>query len=1236
MKKFFKIFICALTFVMGFGAALANPTINVVNAIETLSPAPVVNGAKGSFAFDAVKMPSPVNAEEDAEKKGFLIPVPKVSDDSYTIGIVVKNTKNTFKYTIGEEDTTYFVKNGSTGVYFKYNTSSSYQVYYTATKGDEVFTSSIYEVNVTGVSHAFDTKTNKFLPTVASVGDKILIPELSVIDSTDTVVADDSVTIEVIKNGNKIAVSNNGELKETDEKLYLTPSAVGTYTIKYRSTNYNLVADYEIDVLANFNSAKVELQAETLTMDTVEIGKEITFPSAKVTDKAHNFLESIETSTIITIKNAKIKNDKGEFLIVATLPENEYKYTFNATGNYIVEYTIKNLYLNNQKTLNTRIADEVVVEDTTAPVVNFVADYTASGNNWEDSIEILGNHIVPTRVGFNGFTVPAVYASDLGTDYSGLTFERVLEDNSGNVYYIDKPYHETNQPNGNAAISYDANYEADVTKKISFKFGRKENETDDAFKTRVSGNYKLIYKATEKVGANQINRTASKQVSVQVLAVDALSNTEDTNLKFELPTMPDEMNSDEVRKIAVANKPTDDKDTAIETRFYYTFGSKEEVDAIYKASILAGEKYAYDFEKIVKDNNLTYLIHELEYEDGKIVLDFTEATTPLPSSITIIGVAINDQDQCVMDSKVINIKKVTDNATPQLISVGSFDKAEYTLGVDTKINLPTIEFKDLSDKYLSISARYYIDDIKNGLSPVSGGYFTFDDDTLSSYAGAYIEPKQAGRYFVVLSAKDDANNVYDLVSYVDVVKQVNYSIHLDSVTSLDIYDSTEINAYVVDDEGNKCEKDYILTTAEPADWATSYTKYYTKDAGKYEIVDDATAPAWEANKYYEAKNVKVSILFTSTTPDCEGTTYTFNTAGDYTFKAKVNYAGKDLESGIRKIVVNNVSYKWKNEKAISVQTWSRLSPNSNEYSLVASQPTDWATSFTNYFTKNEEKYTAVTGATAPTWEEDKYYKQNDVEFIQLTIPVAVQNTKERLADVKVTNPSGDVVDLIEVVNSEGAISSEFVKFIPDKEGQYTVTYSVESLTKTFKIQVGDNNKPVVTIKDKAKIQKDIVYSGDKLTYKLTYELKNSTKESNIYNVTVKVSNDKKTLSNYTVELELYDLDKDSKKVAMTWNEAFKNSSAIKLNDKTAESSSNNEYSWTISSLGDYNLKLTSTDSKGISSVAETVKFKLVDETDVKDKKDNKVGIILIVISAIVLVGIVCFFAFAGELIKEKY
>lgn len=43
---------------------------------------------------------------------------------------------------------------------------------------------------------------------------------------------------------------------------------------------------------------------------------------------------------------------------------------------------------------------------------------------------------------------------------------------------------------------------------------------------------------------------------------------------------------------------------------------------------------------------------------------------------------------------------------------------------------------------------------------------------------------------------------------------------------------------------------YILTSAEPEDWATKYTSYFTKSGSSYTAVTGNSAPTWEASKYY--------------------------------------------------------------------------------------------------------------------------------------------------------------------------------------------------------------------------------------------------------------------------------------------------------------------------------------------------------------------------------------------------
>lgn len=80
--------------------------------------------------------------------------------------------------------------------------------------------------------------------------------------------------------------------------------------------------------------------------------------------------------------------------------------------------------------------------------------------------------------------------------------------------------------------------------------------------------------------------------------------------------------------------------------------------------------------------------------------------------------------------------------------------------------------------------------------------------------------------------------------------------------------------------------EYELLTAEPSDWATNYTDYYTKSGNIYVPVTGAEAPTFATNTYYK-KDTEREILGTrtedssiefnpdiETTTDIRGNTYT--------------------------------------------------------------------------------------------------------------------------------------------------------------------------------------------------------------------------------------------------------------------------------------------------------------------------------------------------------------------------
>ena len=51
--------------------------------------------------------------------------------------------------------------------------------------------------------------------------------------------------------------------------------------------------------------------------------------------------------------------------------------------------------------------------------------------------------------------------------------------------------------------------------------------------------------------------------------------------------------------------------------------------------------------------------------------------------------------------------------------------------------------------------------------------------------------------------------------------------------------------------------EFVLLTSEPDDWETNFLDYYKKDDryGGYALLNDTSAPNWEANKYYYSNGV---------------------------------------------------------------------------------------------------------------------------------------------------------------------------------------------------------------------------------------------------------------------------------------------------------------------------------------------------------------------------------------------
>ena len=188
---------------------------------------------------------------------------------------------------------------------------------------------------------------------------------------------------------------------------------------------------------------------------------------------------------------------------------------FNKAGNYKVKYEISNMYLNNVKTINVDMSEELVVSDTTKATVSFAKNYTAGTasvkdtvvdlaetqtetSSWEDSVEIQPDYVLPTRVGYNEMVFPAIYASDLGVAYENMTFERTLV-YANKVYNIDSKTDNSQLTEDNTKFN----------ESVKFTFARLEDEivddntdeqlADATYSNRIARTYTLVYMVEKRL-----------------------------------------------------------------------------------------------------------------------------------------------------------------------------------------------------------------------------------------------------------------------------------------------------------------------------------------------------------------------------------------------------------------------------------------------------------------------------------------------------------------------------------------------------------------------------------------------------------------------------------------------------------------------------------------------------------------------------------------------------------------
>ena len=122
---------------------------------------------------------------------------------------------------------------------------------------------------------------------------------------------------------------------------------------------------------------------------------------------------------------------------------------------------------------------------------------------------------------------------------------------------------------------------------------------------------------------------------------------------------------------------------------------------------------------------------------------------------------------------------------------------------------------------------------------------------------------------------------------------------------------------------------YELTTAEPSDWATAYTSYYTKSGDTYTAVTGSSAPTWAADTYYQKSVPTQTVTLKAVIADFD----TFYAGYNSTYAAINTHHAAVIVTGFNNVVwnktnttaggyVNSLIHKWLVGSVLpEIETW---------------------------------------------------------------------------------------------------------------------------------------------------------------------------------------------------------------------------------------------------------------------------------------------------------------------------
>lgn len=576
-----------------------------------------------------------------------------------------------------------------------------YRVIYYMTSGstEYVLSEKVIKVTKSGYYFEFPTNTNRIIPSEMNIevsdaikakgfDGTILLPMPEVISSkTKEKVDGAAVAISVQKpSGSTATVSADNTFK---------PDVVGEYIFTYTYTlaggtvaaqkqySLNVNTTYKNDYTLNysFNSTKPT---------TAVLGVETKLPTVSGTNKETG--ESVDVYYTISITKGGV--DKSSML-------KDGVFTPTEKGDYVVKYTIKNVFGTEAESFSFTIKD---VKDSKDPVVYY--------GKLVDGEIVDESHTVPSKFGLENIVLPAIYA----TDNSGETITYKREIYRIRTYTLDQGTIGSEDSKKPVIINYNENTFADkanISNYVIFNYYDNNYNVDGKEEAFKSGIYTISYTA---VDSSKNDTTKSYTMEL----VDAYTpSTPEIDFGTVLPKQV------KLGEEISFEKPTatDDNDDRMVVRTYF---------------------------RQAGDTDWTELT---ELESGKYTIKTTKAGV-----LEIKVETKNDDGATGTMTKTIEVVDITDTTLPSLVGTPE-DDADMNAIKDqfSEITLPTMTFTDDKVDYLSVVIKVYD---KDGNSVAVSGKKLEKVTNGLKVSGAKFKASKSGEYRVSYVVTDIAGNTF--------------------------------------------------------------------------------------------------------------------------------------------------------------------------------------------------------------------------------------------------------------------------------------------------------------------------------------------------------------------------------------------------------------------------------------------------------------------------------------------